>query len=127
MRVLVVEDRRELCDLFARLLAFEGAQAATAGSGREALELASLRPFDAVLCDLGLPDVDGEFVIQQLIAGALLRPAVAVVSGHDEPFLSRARAAGAQAVFRKPVEWSSIVGFLQRLTVPRPDADDRAA
>jgi hypothetical protein len=34
---------------------------------------------------------------------------VVVVTGYDEPFTSRARAAGADVVLTKPVLWSSLV------------------
>jgi len=37
-----------------------------------------------------------------------------VVTGYGEPFLSRARQAGANAVFTKPVEWSRILEYLER-------------
>jgi CheY-like chemotaxis protein len=37
---------------------------------------------------------------------------VIVVTGYDEPFVSRARQAGADAVFTKPVVWSTLAGTL---------------
>jgi len=39
---------------------------------------------------------------------------VLVVTGYGEPFLSRARQAGADVVFTKPVEWSRILEYLER-------------
>jgi putative NIF3 family GTP cyclohydrolase 1 type 2 len=39
---------------------------------------------------------------------------VMVVTGYGEPFLSRARQAGADIVFTKPVEWSRILEYLER-------------
>lgn len=49
LRVLVVEDGRDLREVFAALLADDGATVAQAGTGREAIALASTRPFDVVL------------------------------------------------------------------------------
>jgi DNA-binding response OmpR family regulator len=115
MRVLVVEDRTDLRELFAALLACEGADVSTAGTGRDAIGIASARSFDAVLCDLGLPDLHGEVVVRELLRGTTRPPAVAVVTGHDEPHLTRAKAAGAEAAFRKPVEWAHIRLFLRRV------------
>jgi FixJ family two-component response regulator len=39
---------------------------------------------------------------------------VLVVTGYGEPYLTRAKQAGAQVVFTKPVEWSRILEALQR-------------
>lgn len=46
------------------------------------------------------------------LAAARRRPRVIVVTGYDEPFVSRARQAGADAVFTKPVVWSTLAGTL---------------
>jgi CheY-like chemotaxis protein len=95
--------------------------------GLRVLELFAENVFDAVLCDLGLPDVPGELVIRQLVARSTLPIAVAAVTGHEEPHLTRARVAGAQAVFRKPVEWERIVAFLRLLKTPRTEPTHLAA
>ena len=39
---------------------------------------------------------------------------VMVVTGYGEPFVTRARQAGADVVFTKPVEWSRILDYLER-------------
>jgi AmiR/NasT family two-component response regulator len=36
------------------------------------------------------------------------RPRVVVVTGFSEPYLRRARQAGADAVFTKPLDWSDL-------------------
>ena len=115
LRVLVIEDHADLRDLFATLLAADGAEASTAGTGCAALDLYETESFDAVLCDLGLPDVSGEVVIREINRRSSSPPPVAVITGQGEPHLARARTAGAQAVFAKPVEWARVAGFLRRL------------
>jgi len=37
-----------------------------------------------------------------------------VITGYGEPYLTRARQAGADAVFTKPVEWSRVLDYLRR-------------
>jgi CheY-like chemotaxis protein len=115
MRVLVIEDDRELRDVFAALLRADGATVAEVESGRAALWLMRTRDFHAVLSDLSLPDIFGEVLIRQLVAADRGRAPVVVVTGHGEPHLTRARAAGARAVFCKPVEWDRILACLARL------------
>jgi two-component system CheB/CheR fusion protein len=115
-RVLLVEDAKDIREVFALLLEAEGAQVTATGSGREAIELAAQQDFDVLLTDLGLPDVPGDVVIGQVRASARRRPWVVVVTGYDEPFVGRARRAGADVVLSKPIAWAHL---LDRL-VPAP-------
>lgn len=112
--MLVVEDRTDLRELFVALLVADGACVAQAGTGGEAVALACTQPFDVVLSDLGLPDVPGDLLVRQLVTTSVPSPVVVVISGEDEPQLAQARAAGAHAVFRKPVEWERITTCLRQ-------------
>lgn len=114
MRVLVVEDVPDIREVFSILLRAEGAEVATAADGREATELVRQQQFDAVLSDLGLPDIPGDVLIRQIRAATKGRTRIAAITGYGEPFVSRARQAGADIVFTKPVEWARIVDYLGR-------------
>jgi CheY-like chemotaxis protein len=111
-RVLVIDDVREICEVMALLLRAEGAHVVTAGSGAEAADRLRGATFDIVLTDLALPDIPGELLVRQALAVSEGRTRVAVVTGCGEPDVSRALAAGAAAVFIKPVDWTTILGFL---------------
>jgi two-component system CheB/CheR fusion protein len=112
MRILLVEDAPDIREVFTVLLRIEGAD--VIGSGHEAAELASRRDFDVVLSDLGLPDLPGDVLIRHILATARNRTKVIVVTGYGEPYLTRARQAGADVVFTKPVEWTRILEALKR-------------
>jgi two-component system, OmpR family, response regulator MprA len=59
MRLLVVDDDRALRDVLRRSLSLSGYEVRLAGSGSDALsEVASAVP-DAMVLDVGLPDIDG--------------------------------------------------------------------
>jgi CheY-like chemotaxis protein len=120
-RVLLVEDATDIRDVFQMLLESEGAEVVATGSGREAASLAERQEFDVILTDLGLPDISGEAVIRHARRNARRRPRIVVVTGYDEPFTGRARAAGADVVLTKPVLWSSL---MEELFL---DQDDRVA
>jgi len=111
-RVLLVEDAADIRDVFRMLLEAEGVEVVATGSGREAAMLLDHEDFDVILTDLGLPDISGEAVIRHARRNARRRPRVVVVTGYDEPFTTRARAAGADVVVTKPVIWSSLVDEL---------------
>ena len=109
---MLAEDARDIRDVFTLLLQAEGAEVTATGSGREAAELGARGDFDVLLTDLGLPDIPGDLVIRHVAATAQRRPWVVVVTGYDEPFISRAREAGADVVLTKPITWSQLLDRL---------------
>ena len=108
-RVLLVEDAKDIRDVFTLLLEAEGAEVTATGSGGEAAELSAQGDFDVLLTDLGLPDIPGDAVIRQVLTTARRRPWVVVVTGYEEPFISLARTAGADVVLTKPIAWSTLL------------------
>ncbi len=59
MRLLVVDDDRALRDVLRRALTLTGYEVVLAEGGAEALALVAGTPPDAVVLDVGLPDIDG--------------------------------------------------------------------
>ncbi|MDY6836120.1 MAG: response regulator transcription factor [Chloroflexota bacterium] len=66
MRLLVVEDEKELADALARGLEQQGYAVDVAYDGEAALELFGVNDYDLVLLDLNLPKIDGVEVCQQI-------------------------------------------------------------
>src|ERR1700722_4796596 len=65
-RVLVVDDEPQIHRFLAPALAASGYETVRAERGDEALRLAAARAPDAILLDLGLPDMDGHEVLAKL-------------------------------------------------------------
>jgi two-component system KDP operon response regulator KdpE len=65
-RVLIVEDEPALLRALQISLRARGYEVTTSTAGQDALVEAARRPPDAVLLDLGLPDLDGTEVIREL-------------------------------------------------------------
>jgi DNA-binding response OmpR family regulator len=66
MRVLLVEDDPRMADTADRYLRNNGFAVDVAPDGGTALRLSALTPYDAVILDLGLPDLDGLDVCRRL-------------------------------------------------------------
>ncbi|MGH3169369.1 MAG: response regulator transcription factor [Trebonia sp.] len=64
--LLVVDDEQFLREAVAALLSSLGFTVASAGTGTEALRLARARPFDLLILDVMLPDLDGFEIVQRL-------------------------------------------------------------
>jgi two-component system, OmpR family, KDP operon response regulator KdpE len=65
-RILIVEDEPALLRALQINLRARGYEVTTSAAGQDALVEAARRPPDAVLLDLGLPDLDGTQVIREL-------------------------------------------------------------
>ena len=59
-RVLVVDDDHDLAELLREVLTYENCEADVASNGMEAIELLHAHDYEAILCDLMMPRVDGE-------------------------------------------------------------------
>src|SRR6185437_1168726 len=64
--VLVVEDEVPMRKFLRAFLSGAGFRIEEAATGQQALKMAATSPPDVVLLDLGLPDMDGQDVLQKL-------------------------------------------------------------
>src|SRR6185436_3239665 len=68
IRTLVVDDEHTLRDSCATMLRLEGYDVTVSGRGQEALEVLKRRPFDIVLSDLYMSQVDGLALLRAALA-----------------------------------------------------------
>ena len=68
MRILLVEDERALASVLKRGLQEHGYAVDAAGDGEEALAFAESEPYDLIVLDVMLPDLDGFSVCRRLRA-----------------------------------------------------------
>ncbi len=66
MKILVVDDEKNILMLYKAELEDEGYEVITANSGREAIELFGTQKPDMVTLDIMMPDIDGIQVLRQL-------------------------------------------------------------
>ena len=63
-RILIVDDERSMREMLAILLRREGHDVVIADNGRGAIDLLNQRPFDVVVSDARMPDLDGLEVLR---------------------------------------------------------------
>ena len=66
-RILIIDDDEALRDSLQLVLCAEGYEVAAASEGRQALGLAEDGVFDAILCDLRMPGIDGLELLPELV------------------------------------------------------------
>lgn len=97
-RVLVVEDQEEIRKIISRLISFLGYEVATAGNGRDGLQLFCLSPFDLVITDLDMSEVDG-LALAHSIKERSPRTPVVMITGNG---LDAAQEVHIDLVMQKP-------------------------
>jgi two-component system CheB/CheR fusion protein len=113
--VLVVEDSRDAADSLRMLLGRLGHEAKVAATGPEGVRVAQDWSPDVVLCDIGLPGLDGYGVARQLrLHPATARARLVALTGYggDED-RRRSRQAGFDHHLTKPAEPDDLVKLLQ--------------
>jgi signal transduction histidine kinase len=85
-RILLVEDNPDACATLASCLAAEGHEVTTAHDGSRGLALARGERWDVIVCDIGLPGLDGLELMQALRADpAAGGPFAIALSGYGQP------------------------------------------
>jgi CheY-like chemotaxis protein/nitrogen-specific signal transduction histidine kinase len=125
LKILVVDDDADTCDMIRTVLEQCGSDVQTATTAEAGLELFKTRKPDVVISDIGLPEVDGyEFIrrIREDERGRRTKvPAVALTAFARIEDRVKALASGYQMHVAKPVEpgelltiVASLAGFIDR-------------
>jgi CheY-like chemotaxis protein len=110
-RVLLVEDDEDACFLLAEGLTRQGAEALSACSGSEALELLTQHRPDVLVSDLDLPGMPGIELIQRVRShpGLDQLPGIALTGHGGEAHREAAFRAGFSKHLLKPTKMSDLV------------------
>jgi len=109
--ILVVDDNRLNRMKLAHSLQQEGHRSAAAENGRQALDMIRAEPFDVVLLDIVMPEMDGYQVLEQMKGDSRLRdiPVIVISALDDMESILRCIEMGAADYLPKPFD----VGLLR--------------
>jgi signal transduction histidine kinase/CheY-like chemotaxis protein len=120
LRILLAEDNPVNRTVVVRLLEKLGHRVTQAHNGRQALDAIEAEPFDVVLMDVQMPEMDGfeaAGIIRQRerTRGGHL-PLIALTAHAMKGDEERCLAAGMDAYISKPIDAARLVGAIERLT-----------
>jgi signal transduction histidine kinase/ActR/RegA family two-component response regulator len=121
-RVLLVEDNADACATLAGCLAAEGHEVSMVHDGHAGLALALDQRWDVIVCDIGLPGLDGLGLMQALRAtpGGDAPYAIAL-SGYGQPGdRERGLQAGFDHYLVKPVTSDTLCDLVAQAATARP-------
>lgn len=109
-KVLIVEDSVEMADLLAITLQDDQIETETAVTGESALAKLREVPFDLVLLDLGLPDIDGMEVLDRMRRDPQLSQVPVIIITGREKMADKVRAfdLGAADYINKPINFLDV-------------------
>ncbi|MCC7335058.1 MAG: CHASE3 domain-containing protein [Pirellulaceae bacterium] len=120
-RVLVVDDRRDVRHISQHFLEKAGAKVVTAEDGRFAIDVALAahaagQPFDLVVMDMQMPNLDGLQATAQLRSEGIQWPIIALTADAMKGDRQRCLDGGCDDYLSKPIDHDKLVGMAARYT-----------
>jgi two-component system response regulator PilR (NtrC family) len=112
--ILVADDEQVLRDSIAELLTDEGYEVAQAANGREAHDLLLQRPFDMILSDIRMPEMDGLQLLAHAKQIAPHTPVLIMTAFGTVESAVKAMQQGAHDYLLKPVQFDDLIIKVQR-------------
>ncbi|NJL47428.1 MAG: response regulator [Leptolyngbyaceae cyanobacterium SM2_5_2] len=119
-QILVIDDEIDIRDVVCLALEeFGGWQTCGAASGQEGITQAQAHPWDAILLDMSMPDLDGVTVLEQLRANPQTQsiPVIFLTARAMQSDRDRLTKLGAAGIIAKPFDpvlvWQAVAAILQ--------------
>lgn len=123
-RILVVDDEASIVDSVATVLRYEGFVVDVANSGRVALQKAQDGPFDLLVLDVMLPDLDGREVTRRIRSNGLDVPVLFLTEKSDVEDRVAGLTVGGDDYVSKPFSLIEIVARTRAILRRRQPPDD---
>lgn len=123
-RILIADDDTDICNLLSRFLNKHGYQTEIAFRGGLALELLKSTPFDLMLCDFRLGDMDGLEVLSKMHSEGIKVPVIVITGYSDIKMAVNVIKAGALDYVSKPLIPDEILMIIQNALNPNSIQND---
>lgn len=114
-RVLLIEDNLDAREAMSAFLELEGHTVSVASDGETGYLMAVNNAYDTLICDIGLPGMDGIELMQRLrTEGRQKMPFAIALSGYGDALIrARAKDAGFDRYLVKPAEANALLRLLE--------------
>ena len=109
LKILIVEDDRDLRTLFSHVLSRNGYTTKSAGSGVEALSMLEEDYFDLIISDIMMPEMDGYEFVSTLREGGYTIPVLMITAKDSFDDMRRGFLSGSDDYMIKPINVNEMV------------------
>lgn len=119
LRILLVDDNKDITDMFERYFKLKGQQAITSNSGQNALQMIENEKYDVILLDLAMPEFSGRDIVNYLHKNNKINDNLIValtassISDDDKTYLV---SKGVHSVLKKPIDPDTLLDYLVKVT-----------
>ncbi len=120
MRILIIDDDKELIALLKKILEEDGYNVEISDKPMEALSIQKMNPFDIIITDILMPEMDGLELILYIKDKYKETKIIAISGGgyfNAKDLLIMAKALGADFVIKKPINFSILKSHINSLSV----------
>jgi CheY-like chemotaxis protein len=115
LRVLLVDDEKDIVEVIQDRLEAYGFTVVTAGTGVEALKVLSTDTFDGVFLDVKMPEMGGIEALEQIRKINKEIPVIIITSSSTRESAIEALAKGANDFVLKPFEWQELKAKIEKV------------
>ncbi len=115
LRILVVDDDKNMAKTLVKILLTKGYSAATAYTGEEAMNLVQKDHFDCVLSDIKMPEMTGVELFKELQGYSPDLPIILMTAYVHSELLTESVANGVVAVLNKPLDYDLLFMYLSAI------------
>jgi len=115
LKIIVVDDDCNIAKSLSDILVLNGHEVTCSMSARQALEFLDKQPYDCLISDIKMPNMDGIELSRQVKASNHPIPIVLMTAYATQHLLSEIIGIGVDKVVLKPVEIESLLGYLAEL------------
>lgn len=118
LRILLVDDNRDISDMLSQYLKIKGHDCLVANGGRVGLNLILQEKFDIIVLDLAMPEFSGYDVIKTLQKQNVInnyKILVLTASSITDPEIEQLTNGGVRACLKKPVQLKELMQVISSI------------
>ncbi len=121
MRILIIEDEKQLINVISRRLKEEGYAVDTAMDGKTGLNFAEAVNYDCIILDIMLPGIDGFYILKRLRARKISIPVLVLTAKDTVIDKVKGLDSGADDYISKPFSYDELLARIRALLRRKED------
>ncbi|MBL8992485.1 MAG: response regulator [Spirochaetia bacterium] len=115
MKILIVDDDKNMTRTLKDILVFSGFEADETFNGKDALCKIAASNYDCILSDVKMPEMDGMALHQRIKSIQPSLPVVLMTAHTPQEVLKQGLTEGVAKIFHKPMDMDLVIAFLHTL------------